>query len=153
MEICSGQTLKEYLENRNKQSGEIDRKMNFIFFTQIIEGIKHVHRQGIIHRDLKPANVLINGEGVLKIGDFGLARAIDKEDTKKMANVANAINQLASSKPMNGKMLRSSMKKKHRASLSIKVGTPLYLSPEQAEGNFYDEKVDIFSIGLILFEL
>lgn len=154
MEICSGQTLKEYLENRNKEQGEIDRKLNFKFFTQIIEGIKHVHRQGIIHRDLKPANVFITGEGVLKIGDFGLARAIDKEDTKKMANVANAIsNHFASSKPMTGKMLRSSMKKKNRPSLSIKVGTPLYLSPEQAEGNFYDEKVDIFSIGLILFEL
>jgi translation initiation factor 2-alpha kinase 4 len=154
MEICSGQTLKEYLENRNKEHVEIDRKMNFKFFTQIIEGIKHVHRQGIIHRDLKPANVFITGEGVLKIGDFGLARAIDKEDTKKITNVANAIsNHFAASSPMSSKMLRSSMKKKHRPSLSIKVGTPLYLSPEQAEGNFYDEKVDIFSIGLILFEL
>jgi serine/threonine protein kinase len=154
MEICSGQSLKEYLENRNKEHVEIDRKMNFKFFTQIIEGIKHVHRQGIIHRDLKPANVFITGEGVLKIGDFGLARAIDKEDTKKITNVANAIsNHFATSSPMSSKMLRSSMKKKHRPSLSIKVGTPLYLSPEQAEGNFYDEKVDIFSIGLILFEL
>lgn len=91
MEICTGPTLKEYLEKRYQKKEIIDRKINFKFFKQIIEGIKHVHRQGIIHRDLKPANVFITGEGIIKIGDFGLARAIDKNDTKKISEVANAI--------------------------------------------------------------
>lgn len=78
MEICSGQSLKDFLNKRNQNNEPIDRKTNFRFFTQIVEGINHVHRQNIIHRDLKPANVFITGEGVIKIGDFGLARAIDK---------------------------------------------------------------------------
>lgn len=51
------------------------------------------------------------------------------------------------------KKRKTSAKGKDRSLLSLKVGTPLYLSPEQVDGNFYDEKVDIFSIGLILFEL
>lgn len=139
MEICSGQSLKDFLDNRQKMNLHIDRKTNFKFFTQIVEGIKHVHKQGIIHRDLKPANVFITGEGVIKIGDFGLARAIDKDDHQKINSVAS--------------YLQKPLKKQKKAGLSLKVGTPLYLSPEQAEGNFYDEKVDIFSIGLILFEL
>mmetsp|Transcript_21748 Transcript_21748/g.21465 ORF Transcript_21748/g.21465 Transcript_21748/m.21465 type:complete len:434 (-) Transcript_21748:43-1344(-) len=145
MEICSGHSLKEYISNRNDKKQDIDRKINFKFFKQITEGIKHVHRQGIIHRDLKPANVFITGDKEIKIGDFGLARAFDKEDTKKLANVFN--NQYSTR--------RISMKKKTftKSSLSLKVGTPLYLSPEQEDGLFYDEKVDIFSIGLILFEL
>ena len=165
MEICSGPTLKEYLDKRYQTNSEIDRKTNFKFFKQIIEGIKHVHRQGIIHRDLKPANVFITGEGVIKIGDFGLARAIDKNDTKKISNLANVISShIATSKfwydslsivniKSNQNRKKWSMRGKERSLLSQKVGTPLYLSPEQVEGVFYDEKVDIFSIGLILLEL
>jgi translation initiation factor 2-alpha kinase 3 len=99
MEICAGQTLKEFLEKRNSINEKINRRTNFKIFKQIIEGIKHVHRQGIIHRDLKPANVFITGEGTIKIGDFGLARAIDKNDTKKISNLANVIsNHIASCK-------------------------------------------------------
>jgi serine/threonine protein kinase len=96
MEICSGQSLKDYLDKRFKNNEEVNRKESFKIFTQIVEGIIHVHSKGIIHRDLKPANVFITGDGIIKIGDFGLARAIDKEDKKRISSVANAIsNHLA----------------------------------------------------------
>lgn len=101
MEICTGPTLKEFLEKRFDNDEMIDRKVNFNFFRQIIEGIKEVHKQGIIHRDLKPANVFITGEGVIKIGDFGLARAIDKNDTKNLSSVAKTFNHFTSRKFLN----------------------------------------------------
>ena len=91
MEICSGQSLKDFLDKRHSNKEEINRKVNFKIFKQIVEGIKHVHKQGIIHRDLKPANVFFTGDGIIKIGDFGLARAIDEEALKSRANLANAI--------------------------------------------------------------
>ena len=97
MEICSGQSLKEYLDKRSAKWGEISRKTNFKIFKQIVDGIRHVHKQGIIHRDLKPANVFITGDRTIKIGDFGLARVIDKEETKKFNDVANAISNIISS--------------------------------------------------------
>lgn len=82
MEICSGQSLKEYLDKRASKREQISRKTNFKIFKQIVDGIRHVHKQGIIHRDLKPANIFITGDRTIKIGDFGLARVIDKEDSK-----------------------------------------------------------------------
>ncbi|CAI2363905.1 unnamed protein product [Moneuplotes crassus] len=141
MEICLGHSLKEFLTSRNNSGQDIDRKVNLRFFKQITEGIRHVHQQGIIHRDLKPANVFISNTQEIKIGDFGLARAFDPDSSKGFAN-------MISSK-------RFSMKKINfqKSSLSLKVGTPMYLSPEQEEGKDYDEKVDVFAIGLILFEL
>lgn len=99
MEIWTGLTLKEFLDKRSITNAEVNRKVNFKIFRQIIEGIKHVHRQGIIHRDLKPANVFITGDGVIKIGDFGLARAVDNKDAQKVNDVANALtSHIASSK-------------------------------------------------------
>ena len=152
MEMCSNHTIKEYLEDRFKENRDIDRHMNFKYFKQIIEGIKHVHRQGIIHRDLKPANVFITGYGAIKIGDFGLARAIDKKESKRLNTMATVIADI-SRKSTHIRKNKSVLRSKERSEMSQKVGTPLYLSPEQANGISYDEKVDIFSIGLILLEL
>ena len=133
MELCPGRTLQEFIDERRKTS-KMDWKENFYYFQQILEGIKHLHEQNIIHWDLKPSNIFIDSKNVLKIGDFGLA--IDQAGKRD-------------EKP-------SSKKKGHwdnQSMLSIKVGTPFYLSPEQQQEKQYDEKVDIYSLGLILFEL
>lgn len=94
MELCSGQSLKEYLDKRSQKREQISRKTNFKIFKQIVDGIRHVHKQGIIHRDLKPANIFITGDRTIKIGDFGLARIIENEDSKKFSNVANALSSI-----------------------------------------------------------
>ena len=70
MEYCSGRTLKEYI----RSSTSINRESNLQLFKQLISGLKHIHQMGMIHRDVKPANIFLNEDGVLKIGDFGLAR-------------------------------------------------------------------------------
>ena len=72
IECCSGLTLREYLDDKDYQ---VNRKIIFHLFKQLINGLKHIHEEGLIHRDIKPANIFIDKTRMLlKIGDFGLAK-------------------------------------------------------------------------------
>ncbi|CDW72224.1 protein kinase domain containing protein [Stylonychia lemnae] len=141
-EYCSGQTLKDYLM---KRGSKIDRHYNFKVFSQLVNGVATIHDANIIHRDLKPENIFLDEHNTVKIGDFGLARAFDD---------AFMIPQ---------KSLLNIMQKQTSQDQSGAVGTPLYFSPEQLQSlqntklkvNYADlgEKIDIYSLGLILLEL
>ncbi|UJR09018.1 hypothetical protein I4U23_013267 [Adineta vaga] len=94
-------------------------------FDQIIQGIEYIHSQKLIHRDLKPSNILFSINNTVKIGDFGLVSAFGED---KIENIdQNGNNELG--------------------------GTILYMSPEQINRQSYNQKVDIYAIGIILFEL
>ncbi|EGT49514.1 hypothetical protein CAEBREN_08699 [Caenorhabditis brenneri] len=130
MELCERITLREWLkENQDAFSRPWILLKDWML--QLAGALDHLHRNNFIHRDLKPANVFFQrktGFRKLKIGDFGLAtRAIavlkDNEDNETEPN-------------------------NHTGG----AGTPYYMAPEQA-GNVYDEKVDIFALGLICAEL
>jgi NIMA (never in mitosis gene a)-related kinase len=88
-------------------------------FTQICLGMKHVHDRKIIHRDLKGANVFLTKKGIVKIGDFGIAKVLSC--TVQQARTM--------------------------------VGTPYYLSPEIVQSKPYNSKTDIWSMGVMLYEL
>ena len=90
---------------------------------QLCAGLGHAHKMGIIHRDIKPANLMLTAEGVLKILDFGLARIVADAATSGLTRA--------------GAML----------------GTPHYMSPEQAMGQPADQRSDIFAVGLVMYEL
>jgi tetratricopeptide (TPR) repeat protein/predicted Ser/Thr protein kinase len=90
---------------------------------QLCSGLGHAHKMGIIHRDIKPANLMLTAEGVLKILDFGLARIVADAATSGLTRA--------------GAML----------------GTPHYMSPEQARGLPADHRSDIFAVGLVMYEL
>eukprot|EP01017_Pseudomicrothorax_dubius_P008287 TRINITY_DN12712_c0_g1_i4.p1 TRINITY_DN12712_c0_g1~~TRINITY_DN12712_c0_g1_i4.p1 ORF type:complete len:208 (+),score=44.73 TRINITY_DN12712_c0_g1_i4:137-760(+) len=130
MEFCP-KTLRGYLE----ETRERNLRQAFVFFKQIVLGVKFIHEKNVIHRDLKPANIFLVKD-TIKIGDFGLAKAPihNEEDSIK----------LAENRGPNG------IRRTH--SVSSDVGTPLYFAPEQDKKN-YDNKVDIFAIGLIFLEL
>ena len=81
------------------------------------------HQVGIIHRDLKPANILINDEGLLKIVDFGVAAAAQKEGDTQLTKTGYVI------------------------------GSPKYMAPEQILGKKVDHRADIYSVGVILYEM
>src|SRR5262249_21654026 len=94
---------------------------------QIAEALEYAHEKGVIHRDLKPANIKLSSEGAVKVLDFGLAKATvaPGEDSRTLtATRAGAI-----------------------------LGTPAYMSPEQATGAPADRRADIWSFGVVLFEM
>src|SRR5271154_4913433 len=115
MEFVKGESLRSVL---NRFGGLPQRKATDLAL-QICSGLKEAHAQGIVHRDLKPENVMIDGQGNVKIMDFGIARSMEA-----------------------GTRLTGSM-----------VGTPAYMAPEQVAGKPVDYRTDIYSLGLILYEM
>ncbi len=122
MEYIEGNPLSEIIP-----IGGLDVKVLLKYFIAIAEALAHSHEKGIIHRDIKPGNIVITGEGVPKILDFGLAR-IDRN------MVSDKVSTLKMTQP--GQVM----------------GTPSYMSPEQAEGKDIDLRTDIFSLGVVIFE-
>ena len=138
MQLCSQKNLADFLSNEEARRGPsggdgVDIPYALSLFLQIAQGVKHVHGQGLIHRDLKPNNCFIDDTGVVKVGDFGLSR----ESTDKG-------NEATPSTPM---------PLDDGTDNTAGVGTRSYASPEQMSGSNYDSSTDVYSLGIILFEL
>ena len=116
MEYIDGPTLSEYIHSH----GPLNIETAIDFIKQILNGVKQAHEQRIIHRDIKPQNVLINKDKILKIFDFGIAKALSETSMTQTNHV---------------------------------LGTVQYLSPEQAKGDKTNETTDIYSIGIVLYEM
>ena len=116
MEYVEGITLKEYL----KQHGALPWEKAVDFSCQIASALQHAHRKNIIHRDIKPQNILVTKDEVLKVTDFGIARAVSSFTMKVDDN---------------------------------SMGTAHYCSPEQARGGYTDAKSDIYSLGVVMYEM
>lgn len=89
-EFCSGKSLRDRLQSRNKNNEEdISREDNFKLFNSIVDGMVDIHAHSIVHRDLKPDNIFFQN-GVAKIGDFGLARNLldeEQESSQELSQV------------------------------------------------------------------
>ncbi|XP_063963492.1 eukaryotic translation initiation factor 2-alpha kinase 3-like [Lytechinus pictus] len=128
MQLCRKETLKDWLSTNTLSR---DRNKVLHIFHQILEAVNYIHGCGMIHRDLKPSNIFFSVDGKVKVGDFGLVTAIDTGMEGDEDAVDGAPGHIHTGK----------------------VGTQLYMCPEQVSGQNYDHKVDIFSLGLIFFEL
>ena len=115
MELAEGITLKEYI----RKKGYLSPKETVEISTQIASAISHAHKNHIIHRDIKPQNILVSDTGIIKVTDFGIAKATS----------SNTVTSTATA-----------------------MGSVHYISPEQAKGRFCDEKSDIYSLGITMYE-
>ena len=125
MEYVKGQPITEYCDEARLSVSE-----RLKLFVQVCQAVQHAHQKGIIHRDLKPSNILVcpfDGQPVPKVIDFGLAKAMHQGLTERTLFTAHG----------------------------MMIGTPLYMSPEQAETNNLDidTRSDVYSLGVVLYEL
>ncbi|MBR4861712.1 MAG: Stk1 family PASTA domain-containing Ser/Thr kinase, partial [Firmicutes bacterium] len=116
MELVEGKPLSQMIAEK----GKMDYKEVIDISRQIASALSLAHKNQIIHRDVKPHNVLINSNGVAKLADFGIARAVDQSNVTESNKV---------------------------------MGSVHYLSPEQARGAYVDERTDIYSLGIVMYEM
>ena len=117
MEYIEGETLAQSLRRLRLPMASSDA---IPVFCQALRGPGFAHAHGVIHRDIKPSNIMLTREGVAKLTDFGIARALD---SAKLTRTGTAL------------------------------GTPAYMSPEQIEGTKLDQRTDIYSMGIMLYEM
>jgi eukaryotic-like serine/threonine-protein kinase len=143
MQLLEGQTLREWIESTSASS-EANRLTEIIGFGgQIADGLDAAHRKGIIHRDIKPPNIFITNRGEAKILDFGVAKFVDVEAPESATG--------NESREQVGK--RSASPEISLNQTGDSLGTPSYLSPEQVRREELDARTDLFSFGLVLYEM
>src|SRR6202008_1864871 len=129
MEFIDGETIRRHVNNKPLPVEEI-----LTLGIQIADALDAAHAEGIIHRDIKPANIFVTKRGQAKVLDFGLAKLVPKG--------------LAGADADSGHEVPGST-----SIVGIISGTPSYMSPEQVRGDNLDPRTDIFSLGLLLYEM
>jgi Tol biopolymer transport system component len=131
MELVEGPTLSERIAQ-----GAIPLDDALLIAKQIAEALEYAHDRGIVHRDLKPANIKLTVDGKVKVLDFGLAKALSEDSSASSGSVDfSPTLSMAATKA------------------GIILGTAAYMAPEQARGKPVDRRADIWSFGIVLFEM
>ena len=133
MELVEGETL----DTRLKGSRSIGMSDVLAIARQIAEALDAAHERGIVHRDLKPANVIITPDGVVKVLDFGLAKAADSRSASLSGERDLTHSPTVMAPTIDGVLL----------------GTAPYMSPEQARGKSVDKRADIWAFGCVIYEI
>ena len=129
MELVTGSSLAERLER-----GALSLDDSITVARQIAEALEHAHGNGIVHRDLKPANVMVDEDLNVKVLDFGLAKAL--------GDAPSSDPDLSHSPTATAYTVAGAL-----------LGTPAYMSPEQARGKATDARADIWAFGCVLYEM
>jgi serine/threonine protein kinase/tetratricopeptide (TPR) repeat protein len=141
MQLLEGQTLREWIESAAGKPTPERVRGTIELTIQIADGLEAAHQKGIIHRDIKPTNIFITSRGRAKILDFGVAKFVDAAEMVE-PNAASA---------SEGSIAGAA--NPHLTRTGASVGTPSYLSPEQIRRENIDGRSDLFSLGLVLYEM
>ncbi|HQR46525.1 MAG TPA: protein kinase, partial [Thermoanaerobaculia bacterium] len=133
MELVEGEGLDARIAR-----GALSLDESLAIARQIAEALEAAHEKGIVHRDLKPANVKFNGDGKVKLLDFGLAKALEGEPSKDGSSSGQTQSPTLTARATAAGMI---------------LGTAAYMSPEQARGRSVDKRADVWAFGVVLFEM
>ncbi|HEX8036296.1 MAG TPA: serine/threonine-protein kinase [Ktedonobacterales bacterium] len=119
--------LKESLRDRMTREGTLEPAEAVFLAVEVALALDAAHSQGVVHRDVKPENILLNDEGMPLLSDFGIAREVE--------------------------VLRDPTASRTLATSGMPVGTPAYMAPELLRGSAADHRVDVYSLGIVLYEM
>src|SRR5262245_16713227 len=126
-ELIDGETLRKQLSHKDSMPLNTILKIG----VQVAEALSAAHQAAIIHRDIKPENVMVRRDGIVKVLDFGVAKLIPAEFVDAEASTRAII----------------------KTDSGVVMGTTIYMSPEQARGLEVDARTDVFSLGVVLYEM
>ena len=152
MQLLEGQTLRELISASGQANTPLALRRLVNFACQITDGLEAAHRLGIIHRDIKPANIFITTDSQAKILDFGLAKLArlisgEKDDSDPVSSA----NSETERTPLDSGSIATP--DEFLSLTGVAVGTAGYMSPEQVRGDKLDPRTDLFSFGLVLYEM
>ena len=128
-EFIDGETLRQRMRNAPLKLGDV-----LDVAAQVAGALSAAHAAGIVHRDIKPENIMLRRDGIVKVLDFGLAKLSEKAD-RGTVDAEAATKALVQTEP------------------GVVMGTAAYMSPEQARGLVVDARTDIFSLGVVIYEM
>jgi eukaryotic-like serine/threonine-protein kinase len=151
MQLLEGHTLREPISAAGPGNPPLELGKLLDLTLQILDGLDAAHQRGIIHRDIKPANIFVTCEGQAKILDFGLAKlasplSAEGDEPERISSGAGAQQTTRESAPLATPDL-------HLSRTGVAMGTAGYMSPEQVRGEKLDARTDLFSFGVVLYEM
>src|SRR5271167_1818045 len=149
MQLLEGETLRDRLASAAsgasaEKAFSVEQLLDVA--VQVATGLEAAHERGIVHRDIKPANIFLTNRGLVKILDFGVAKLIEFGEHAEVAAEQEGLANLRSG--LDGALAALSP-----TGTGMAMGTTGYMSPEQVRGERLDARTDLFSFGLVLYEM